>query len=176
MLKRVLLFLILGNVCFGFLYSQQLTRIAVVDLPRVYTEFFSESKAVRDFEERTARVQRDIDRMQKDLQDTKSRLANAIQENKESDVIRLETEVFRKTENLKNFYQARTAELDSQRKNLMQDNTFLKQVQDEIRFIAESEGYTNVFDIKNTPGMVWFSASVDITEKLIQSLRAKARN
>lgn len=176
MLKRILFFTILSCACFGFVYGQQLTRIAVIDLPRVYTEFFAESKAVRDFEERTARVQRDIDRMQKEIQDTRTRLANAIQENRESDIIRLETEINRKTENLRNFYQARTAELDNQRKNLMQDNSFLKQVQDEIRIVAESEGYTHVFDIKNTPGMVWFSASVDVTDKLIASLRSKSRN
>ena len=174
MCKRIFLFLLINAACFGALYAQQLTRIAVVDLPRVYTEFFQESKAVRDFEERTARVQRDLDRMQKEIQDLRTRHADALLRNDENAIIRLETDINRKQENLRNFFQARTAELDTARKNLMQSGEFLNQVHNEIRFIAESEGFTNVFDIKNTPGMVWFSPSVDITDKLIQSLRAKA--
>jgi len=175
MLKRIIIFLALNAVCFGFLYSQQLTRIAVVDLPRVYTEFFQESRAVREFEERAARVQRDIDRMQTDIQNLRTRHADAVLRDEQSEIIRLETEIHRRTENLRNFYQARTAELDTARSRLMQSGEFLTQVHNEIRFIAESEGFTNVFDIKNTPGMVWFSPSVDITDKLIQSLRAKSR-
>ncbi|MCL2265789.1 MAG: OmpH family outer membrane protein [Treponema sp.] len=176
MLKRVFIFLLLNAACFGILYSQShITRIAVVDLPRVYTEFFSESKAVRDFEAKTATVQREIDRMQKEIQDLKTRQADAIQRDNQNEITRLESEIARRTENLRVYYQSRTAELEDQRKKLMQSGEFLNQVHNEIRFIAESEGYTNVFDLKNTQGMIWFSPSVDITEKLIQSLRAKAR-
>ena len=173
--KRILFFLLLNAACFGILYSQSaITRMAVVDLPRVYTEFFQESKAVRDFEERTARVQREIDRMQKEIQDLKVRHADAILKDDQNAMLRLETDINKKTDNLRNFYQAKTAELDKIKKGLMQSGDFLNQVQNEIRFIAESEGYTVVFDLKNTAGIVWFSPSVDITDKLIQSLRVKA--
>ena len=175
-MKRVLFFLLFCLICFGTVYSQQITRIAVVDLPRVYTAFFRESNAVRQFEQRSARVQADVDRMQKEIQDLRTRHADAILRDDQTEMIRLETQINRRTENLREFYQARTAELDTQRKNLMQSSSFLNQVHDEIRFIAESEGYSVVFDLKNTPGIVWHSPTVDITDRLIQSLQTRARN
>lgn len=176
MIKRVIFFLLLSVVCFGFSFGQSITRIAIVDLPRVYTTFFRESRAVREFEERAARVQRDIDRMTNDINALRSRHADAIARDDQTEMIRLETQINRRTENLREFYQARTAELDTQRKNLMQSSSFLNQVHDEIRFIAESEGYSVVFDLKNTPGIVWHSPTVDITDRLIQSLQTRARN
>jgi len=175
-MKRVIFFLIFNVICIGFVFSQQITRIAVVDLPRVYTTFFRESRAVREYEERAARVQSDIDRMTREIHDLRSRHADAISRDDQTDMIRIEAQINRRTENLREFYQARMAELENQRKNLMQSDSFLKQVHDEIRFVAESEGYSAVFDLKTTPGIIWHSPTVDITEKLIQSLQTRSRN
>jgi len=154
-MKRVIIFLLLNIICIGFTFSQQITRMAVVDLPRVYTAFFRESRAVREFEERATRVQNDIDRMTKEIQDLRSRHADAISRDDQTEMIRLEAQINRRTENLREFYQARMTELERQKSNLMQSDSFLRQVHDEIRFVAESEGYSAVFDIKNTPGIVW---------------------
>ena len=78
MFKRVL-FLLLVSACSFSLYAQQmLTRFAVVDLARVYTAFFMESREVREFEERSARVQADIDRMTREIQELNSRRIDAV--------------------------------------------------------------------------------------------------
>jgi outer membrane protein len=174
MLKRTIVIFFLSVLCLSYAYSQQITRMAVVDLPRVYTEFFTESKAVRDFQQRTTRVQTDIDKMNKEIQDLKNKHADAILKDDSSEMLKLEGQINTRTENLRVFYQTRMAELDKMRQGLMQSNTFINQVHDEIRYIAESKGYTAVFDIKNTPGIIWFSPSVDITNDLIQSLKNKA--
>ncbi|MCL2184503.1 MAG: OmpH family outer membrane protein [Treponema sp.] len=174
--RKVVFFLLLNVICVGFAFSQQITRIAVIDLPRVYTTFFRDSRAVREFEERATRVQNDIDRMTKEIQDLRSRHADAISRDDQSEMIRIEAQINRRTENLREFYQARMAELERQKSNLMQSDSFLRQVHDEIRFIAESEGYSAVFDLKNTPGIIWHSPSVDITDKVLQSLNTRSRN
>jgi len=160
--------------CFGSVYGQQITRMAVVDLPRVYTEFFQDSKAVRDFQQRTAKVQSDIDRMFKDIQDLKSKHADALLKDDTSEALRLEAAISKRSEELRVFSQTRMAELEKMRQNLSQSSTFFNQVHDEIRYIAESKGYTAVFDLKNTQGIIWYSPSVDITNDLIQSLKNKA--
>ncbi|MDR3145551.1 MAG: OmpH family outer membrane protein, partial [Treponema sp.] len=71
----------IGLVCMALcglpLAAQQLTRFAVVDLPRVYTSFFRDSRAVREFEERSARVQAEIDRMTAEIQSLRSAQLNA---------------------------------------------------------------------------------------------------
>ena len=60
--------------------------------------------------------------------------------------------------------------------NLIQSNSFFNQVQDEIRLVAESEGYSIVIDKSNrNSGIMWNSSTVDITEKVIQSMRNRTR-
>ncbi|MCL2127870.1 MAG: hypothetical protein FWH38_06410, partial [Treponema sp.] len=79
--KFVFIFLIsLFYFLFSFasLSAQQLTRFAVVDLPRVYTAFFRDSRAVREWEERSARVQSEIDRMTREIQELRSRQADLV--------------------------------------------------------------------------------------------------
>jgi len=172
MIKRAFIFLLL-NVCGLLLYGQQLTRFAVVDLSRVYTAFFRESRAVREFEERSARVQSDIDRMTREIVELRSRHADAVLRDDQNEALRLETQVNRRSEFLRDYYQTKTAELENQKRNLMRSGSFLEQVHNEIRFVAESEGYTMVMDSKNTD-ILWFSPSVDITDKLIQNLLTRS--
>ncbi|MDR3138965.1 MAG: OmpH family outer membrane protein [Treponema sp.] len=158
----------------GFLESQQLTRFAVVDLPKVYVAFFRDSRAVREFEERSARVQAEIDRMTAEIQSLKNAQISAENRGEQDQVLRLENEIYRKSEFLKEYYKSKTAELEDQKKKLTQSGTFLEQVYDEIRFIAESEGYSMVLNLKENTGILWYSPTVDITDKLIQNLLTKA--
>ncbi|MDR1588555.1 MAG: OmpH family outer membrane protein [Treponema sp.] len=155
--------------------SQQLTRFAVVDLPRVYTAFFRDSRAVREFEERSARVQNEIDRMTREIQDLKSRQADAVVQGNQDLSMRLENEIYRKSEFLKEYYKLKTSELEDQKKKLTQSGTFLEQVYDEIRYIAESEGYSMVLNLKENNSILWHSPTVDITDKLIQNLLDRAK-
>jgi outer membrane protein len=174
MIKRGIMVL-LGVWSLSFsLYAQQLTRFAVVDLPRVYTSFFRDSRAVREFEERSARTQAEIDRMTAEIQNLRNSQLDAEAQGDEAQALRLQNEVYRKSEFLREYYQVKTAELEDQKKKLSQSGSFLEQVYDEIRFIAESEGYSMVLNLKESTGILWYSPTVDITDKLIQNLRTKA--
>ena len=174
MLKRVLLFLILNVSLVAIVYGQHLTRVCVVDLPRVYQEFFRESRAVREFEDRSNRVQTEVNRRQNNINELRVRLEEARESDNSSQVNRLEVQIHNQTESLREYFQAQTAILENQRRNLMVSGSFLTQINDEIRFIAESEGFSVVLDMKANNSIVWYSPTIDITDKLIQSLRAKA--
>ena len=168
--------LIIFIFCIGIrgIYAQQLTRFAVVDLPKVYVAFFRESRAVRDFEERSARVQSDIDRMTTEIQNLRINQVNAQAQGNMDQVMRLETEITRRSDFLKEYYSTKTQELETLKNRLSQSGSFLEQVYDEIRFIAESEGYSMVLNLKENTGILWYSPTVDITDKLIQSLMNKS--
>jgi len=174
MLKRFLFFLFLSSC--GFLNAQQLTRFAVVDMPKVYTAFFRDSRAVRQFEEKSAKVQSEIDKITKEIQDLKSRHLDSVQKGDQTEALRLETQINRRSDFLKDYYNTKTAELENEKKRLMQAGSFLDQVYDEIRYIAESEGYSMVINLKENNGIIWYSTTVDITDKLISNLLTKARN
>jgi outer membrane protein len=170
-------FLLLSFICFGLgigAEAQQLTRFAVVDLPKVYVAFFRESRAVRDFEERSARVQAEIDRMTAEIQNLKINQVNAQAQGNQEQALRVESEITRRSDFLKDYYKTKTAELETIKNRLTQSGAFLEQVYDEIRFIAESEGYSMVLNLKENTGILWYSPTVDITDKLIQNLMNKS--
>ena len=173
MQKKILIIFLLGFS--GLLHAQQLTRIAVVDLSKVYLAFFADSRAVREFEERSARVQNDIDRMTREIQNLRSQYADAILYNNQSEALRLENLIYRQTENLRDYHQIRTAELEDQKRRLMQSGSFLDQVYAEIRFIAETEGYSIIMNMNENNVIVWYSPTINITDKLISNLLTKAR-
>jgi len=156
-------------------FAQQLTRFAVVDLPKVYAAFFRDSRAVREFEERSARVQTEIDRMTREIQELKSKQADFVLQGDQTQALKMENEIYRKSDFLREYYTVKTAELDDQRKKLSQSGAFLEQVYSEIRYIAESEGYSMVLNLKENTGILWYSPTVDITDKLIQNLLEKSR-
>ena len=170
-------FLPLFLICFGLsmaIQAQQLTRFAVVDLPRVYLAFFSESRAVRDFEDQSARVQAEIDRMTAEIQNLRVSQVNARAQGSNEQALRLESEINRRSDYLREYYRTMTEELEGIKSRLTQSETFLSQVYDEIRYVAESEGYTMVLNLRENNGILWYSPAVDITDKIIQSLRNKA--
>jgi outer membrane protein len=174
-MRRRIFFAVFLSAALGLsLNAQQLTRFAVVDLSRVYTSFFRDSRAVREFEERSARVQADIDRMTAEIQTLRSSQLDAEAKGDETRALRLESQITQKSEYLKEYYQVKTAELNSQKAKLSQSGTFLDQVHGEIRYIAESEGYSMVLNLRENTGILWYSPTVDITDKLIQNLLAKA--
>lgn len=154
--------------------AQQLTRFAVVDLPKIYTAFFKDSQAVRDFEQRSARVQADIDKMSAEIQALQKSRLDAASAGDQEKVLSLDSEIYKKTEYLKEYYRIKTAELEDQKKKLTQSDTFLKQVYDEIRIVAESDGYSMVLNLKESSGILWYSPTVDITDKVINNLLTKA--
>ena len=169
--------IILVFICLGISLkteAQQLTRFAVVDLPKVYVAFFRESRAVRDFEERSARVQSEIDRMTNEIQNLRISQVNAQAQGNQEQVLRLEADINRRSDFLKEYYKTKTAELETLKSRLARSGSFQEQVYDEIRFIAESEGYSMVLNLKENTGILWYSPTVDITDKLITNLRDKS--
>ncbi|MCL2094401.1 MAG: OmpH family outer membrane protein [Treponema sp.] len=172
-MKRLLLSIILFGVLSLGLHAQMLTRFAVVDLPRVYMAFFQDSREVRDFEERSARVQAEIDRMTAEINNMRVNLVNAQAQGNAMEVMRLETTINQRTEFLREYHRVQTSALEQTRANLSRSGSFMDQIYDEIRFIAESEGYSMVINLTANSGILWYSPTVDITDRLIQSLRTR---
>ena len=170
---KCILFFVLINAS-GLLYGQQLTRFAVVDMPRVYTAFFRDSRAVREFEDRSARVQTEVDRRTREINELRARHSEAVLQGNQSEANRLEADVYRRSEALRDYFQTQTTMLEDQRRRLMQSGSFLDQVYDEIRFIAESECFSIVIDLKANTGIIWHSPTVDITDRLIQNLQTRS--
>jgi outer membrane protein len=152
--------------------AQQLTRFALVDLDKVNTAFFKDSKAYRDYEDQKTKVQKDLEQKAKDFTNLKQSMYDAQSKGETDQALKLRNEILRQQEYLQDYEKTVRAELEYQRTRLNQSDSFWQQVNNEIRYIAETEGYTMVLDIK-MQGIIWYSPSVDITQKLIENLRSK---
>jgi outer membrane protein len=173
-MKKLVLMMVLALLVGGQIAAQQLTRFAVVDLSRVYMSFFRDSRAVREFEEQSALVQAELDRMTKEIQDLTNAKYTAESQGDRTLIARIENEIYQKSERLKEYYQLKTAELEDRRNKLTQSDTFMDEVYGEIRAIAEADGYSMVLNLKENTGILWYSPTVDITDQLIRSLLSKA--
>jgi outer membrane protein len=152
---------------------QQVTRFAVVDLTRVYNTFYGASRAVRDLEAESARVQAEINRRTAEIQELKNAKLAADGRGDREQSLKLDNEIYEKSESLKEYYRVKTAELEDKRAKLSQSGAFLEQVRVAIRRIAETEGYSMVLRVSDNADILWYSRSVDITDKVIERLRAR---
>lgn len=176
----------IGFLCAAFLVfaasplaSQQITRVAVVDMARVLSAFPKDTAALKNFETKKAEVQAEVDKKAteiKALQAKKTETDN-IGDKSQSDVV--ESEIARKMADLKEYIAARQNELDLLAKALSSSTSFVQKLGTTISQVAEAEGYSLVLNLKpqdqNANIVLWNSASIDITDKVIQALSSAGR-
>jgi len=172
-MKKLAFAALLACAAAASLPAQMLTRFAVVDMARVYSVFFLESRAVRELEQDSAAAQAEINRMTAEIQRLQSERVSALSDGNQVQALRLEEEIRRQAEFMREFHSVRTAELESRRRALAQSDAFLRDIYSEINFVAERDGFAMVLDMGATPGILWFSPTVDITDALIQRLLAR---
>ena len=164
---RYCFFLIL---CTAFpLCAQQLTTVGIVDVNKVSTAFFRDSQAVRELEDLTNRLQREIDGITAEINQLKDRKLQAENAGDQSRALKLDEEIYNKTNYLKDFFRVRNAQLQERRNRLSESSTFLAQLQQAISFVAEDQGY-NVILKSSDPNLLWWSRQVDITDLIIARL------
>jgi outer membrane protein len=172
MMKKYLvagLFLLLSAGAF----SQQLTRFAVIDMTKVYESFFIDSRAVRELNDQRNLIQREVDNMTAAIQVLQQNRVDALSRGDSALALQLEDEINRQTNYLQEYYRIKTQELQTQRDNLAQSNEFVQQVSSTIQRVAQSDGYSIVLSLTDMEGILWYSPSIDITDKVITALFAQ---
>lgn len=152
------------------LWPQFVTRVAVVDMNKVYQEFFRESEAVRRLEQMRANIQNEVNRMNTEINQLEQQLLSARAANDQRTVLSLEENIQRKRDYLREFIRVRQTQLNSERDALTRSPSFLNQIQEAIRFVAESRGFTIVFRTDDS-NLLYFNIESDITNFVIERLR-----
>lgn len=172
-MNKILFFALFAFLSVFAVSAQQITRFAVIDLPTVYQAFFLDSREVREFEERRAFVQSEIERMNREIMGLRSAGLDAASAGNYAQAQQIQEEARNRTEFLREFIAVRNAELEEQRRGLAQTDSFLERMLNEIRIVAEREGFSMVLNLSDTQGIIWFSPTVDITERVVQSLNIR---
>lgn len=151
-------------------FSQQITRFGVVDTARVYQAYFRNSAPIRNYESKKAEFQNEINKKTEEIQSLKNQKVDYQKNNNTAAVNRLDAEITRKTDSLTEYTSAKNVELESLKKNLQTSDEFYKRLYAVLERVAENEGLSLVMSLQQANAILWYSPSVDITEKVISEL------
>jgi outer membrane protein len=152
--------------------AQQITKFAIVDTSRIYTTFYRDSRSVRDYEAKKSQYQGEIQRMSEEIKALRQQKVDADAAKDVSKVSRLDSDITAKTNFLLDYTKAKNAELDTLKKKLTSDDVFYSMLYEEIRKIAEADGYSMVLSLQEGNSILWYSPTVDITDKVIRDMTA----
>jgi len=152
-------------------YAQQITRFAVIDTGLIFDTFRRDAKAARDYQDKKEKFENQKKLIEADIIKLRQIKVNAEAEGKEAEVKKYEEKIKSKITLLMEYVKASNDELDMLRKNLINDDEFYSALYEAVRSVAESEGYTMVLSYEHNSGIIWYSPTVDITDKVIQELR-----
>ncbi len=169
MKKLLLVCLLVAGATMSF--AQQITMFGVVDTSLVYSTYFRNSSAVRNYDQKRASFQKEIDELTSELREKQMRKLELEREGKKTEALRLETQIAQDTEYLQEYSYAKNIELDNLQKNLANSNEFYQNLYEVIEDIAEEEGYSMILDMQDD-SILWHSPSVDITRDVIDRLSA----
>jgi len=175
-IKRIICLLLLCFIAQGVLTAEQLTKIAVVDIVKIYKAFFKESKAIRDLEDFKKKYEAELDKIDNQLLELEKKIVETKKQGDSNEVIKLEE----KQEELKSYrneyYRVKNKEyvkrFDVIKKSQSQD-LWLELI-GIIEYIALRESYSVVLRIDD-PYVVFYTKDVDITDEVVKEIAARQR-
>lgn len=171
-MKKILLVIALLATCFvSSLSAQQITKFAVVDTDRVYKVFYRNSQTIRDYESKKSAYQTQINKMTQELQNLKNSKTQASMDGNTEEANKLQEEINQKAQNLREYTANKNAELNRLKANLETGDAFYKKLYRIIGNVAEREGFCMVLSPQQNNAILWYSDSVDITDKVIAELK-----
>lgn len=172
-MKRAIIALCLAAAA-ASAYAQQITRVAVIDLQKVYMTYYKDSASVRAFEEQKQKVQAEITRLSAEVTELQRKRLEIAASGDAAALKAFDAELYRKAQFLSDFVKVKQAELDAKAEALSKGDAFVQLLYRSVQATAEAEGYSLVISSRDASdvgsSVIWFSPMIDITDKVIQSL------
>lgn len=155
----------------SFSWGEQLSQIAVIDLSKIVSNYFKESQAWRELEEMTEQYEEEKEAILDEIGQLEERKIEALNEGEDEEALKIDDEIFNKKEYLQEYSRIKYNQIQKKRNNLIESPTFLSEILNVIKYVAENEGYALVMRSRD-PDLMWWSSEVDITDMVLQRLRA----
>jgi outer membrane protein len=155
------------------LLRAQVPNVAVVDFERAVVESVEGKKASDKFNVTLKAKQGDVEKRQKDIEDSQKKLANGTITLSATAKADLQRDIDRKTTELQRINEDTQKELQALRDELLRP--IAERATATLNAMAAAEGYTLVIDISNPQNnVIWANPKNDITAELIKRLDAAA--
>lgn len=170
--KFLFLFLVFIVTATVPIFAERFTQIGIIDLSKIISNYFRESRAYRELEEMKNEFEANRERIMEEIDQLEQRKLNAENRGDDREVLQLDNEIFEKKEYLKEYTRIKYNQITKRQESLLESSSFLSEILKEIEFIAENEGYSIVFNAKNSD-IIWYSEAVDITQLVLERLRRR---
>ncbi len=154
-------------------WGEQLSQIAVIDLSKIVSNYFKESQAWRELEDMTKSYEEEKNRILEEIEQLEERKIEALNEDDEKKALEIDNEIFNKKEYLQEYSRIKYNQIQKKRNNLIESPTFLSEILNVIKYVAENEGYSIVLRSRD-PDLMWWSSEIDITDLVLERLRELA--
>ncbi|MBR1405189.1 MAG: OmpH family outer membrane protein [Treponema sp.] len=168
--KKISILALFSFVVTSGVFAQQITRFGVVDTAKVYQAYFRNSAPVRNYESKKAEFQREITKRTEEIQTLKQQKTESLSAGDESKALKLDSDIIKKTDALTEYTNAKNVELESMKRNLQNSDSFYKKLYSVLERVAENEGFSMILSLQQNNAILWYSSSVDVTDKVISEL------
>lgn len=151
-------------------FAQQITKFGVVDTNKVYSAYFRNSAPIRNYENKKAEFQEEINKRTEELRELQQKKQDYEKNGNDTLVLKTEAEITKKRDYLTEYTNAKNVELESMLKTLQNSDEFYKKLYNILAKIAESGGYSMILSLQEANAILWYSNSVDITDQVISEL------
>jgi len=153
-------------------FGQQITRIGVLDIEKVYSVYFRESRAVKELQDKRAEIQRDLARIDEEIQELERQKLQADSDRNTELSLKLDSEIFKKRQYREDYRRIKTDQLRKLSEKVALSDAFLDELVSAIQYVAESEGFSVILNKSGQFDQLFFfyTKEVDVTDKVIQEL------
>ncbi|MBQ0166149.1 MAG: OmpH family outer membrane protein [Treponema sp.] len=170
-MKKITVILLLTFIMLVPVVAQaQLTKFGVIDTSRVYNAYFRNSTGSRNYEQKKADFQAEVDRMTEELKALQTQKLELEAAGDEDGAHSLETTINTRTAALTQYTKTKNIELENLKSNLASSDEFYNNLYSVIEKIAESNGLSLILSLQQANAVIWYSESVDITQQVIDAL------
>ncbi len=171
-LLAAIAFLSLGASAFG----DQITRVGVLDIEKVYSVYFRESRAVKELQDKKEEVLREIGRIDDEIQALENQKLQAESDRNNDLALKLDSEIFKKKQYRDDYRRIKMDQLRKMSEKVSLSDAFLDELVAAIQQVAEAEGFSIILNKSGQFDQFFFfyTKEVDITDKVIQELVRRA--
>lgn len=171
-MKKLIVVLVLVALCMATpLFSQAaLTKFGVIDTSRVYNAYFRNSTGARNYEQKKADFQAEVDRMTEELRNLQTQKLEYEAAGDMDSAATVEATIKSKTSSLTQYTKTKNIELENLKSNLESSDEFYNNLYKVVEKIAESNGLSLILSLQQANAVIWYSESVDITQQVIDDL------
>lgn len=171
-MKRIISALLLTLVLSSG-YSQVISRVGVVDLSKIFSQYFRESVSFRKIEELQTTYEEERRNIINQIDKLKEDKLDAQRNSNESLVLRIEKQIDEKQEYLKDYHSVMTNRINRLKESMQASSSLSSEILQAIGYVAEQEGYAVIYKAQD-PNILFFSKDADITNLVIQRLMRNA--